>query len=135
MVDFNIEWPAAVDSLWSGSGGVGLPINSGFVACTMQWDFYTRFLVSASAPVWTVVLLLPLVFLVNVIKRCRGTNRSAFSGLPTAVIMLWFLIYPTIVSRRAGGVACFRCADNHVATQVREMVRAVNCTVPIYGKR
>ena len=122
-----VPWPPSVAQVWTGAGASSsLPINTGFVSCSLQWGFYTRLRLAAAAPLLVIGFVVPVLALREVVtwgrrwwtgtsRRARASSSSSsatattvlarlrsgcsryWSGVLSAVMMLYFLIYPTVV--------------------------------------
>ena len=61
MKYFSIPWPSFATDMWTTSeSSSSLPLGTSFVSCTLQTDFYTRFLIVSLAPAAAAVALLVL---------------------------------------------------------------------------
>ena len=127
MRDFTIPWPSALAGIWSGAGaGSSMPVDSRFMSCTVGLAFYSRLLLAALSPLILVVIIVAVVAAVGqvvrlppqasdggqLVPRQRDPKRLVRKAAPTAVMMMWFVAYPTVI---------------------REMVRVMACTPPVSG--
>lgn len=101
------QWPSSAGGYWSFTSTVtSLPLNSGFMVCTVgsDMDYYTRFLFGALSPLVGLGALL-LVAVVGVVYRtsCKRSSMAyadaVASGLDmvrTGTLVISYLLYPTV---------------------------------------
>lgn len=98
--EYHVPWPKVVNDMWDASGATSsLPLNSAFVSCATGVSYKQRLFIVLASP-WMLLLLMSSIPLgVWAYRRLAGHLpywKGAVSTFQTAVIMVWFVIYPQV---------------------------------------
>lgn len=107
MNDYNIQWPAFVAGMWStGGSSVSLPVSGGFLSCVTNVGFYPAFWVVAMSPIVAVCIVFGAALVAHAASAVTKRGRWSWPALRTAVLVLWYLLYPTVTRQAVRVLDC-----------------------------